>query len=221
MGGDTSSTMIRGLCRVSIHAPAWGATKRDVPKIPVELFQSTPPHGGRRCTSRAIRIPGKVSIHAPAWGATSKNHSFATVTAVSIHAPAWGATSFSCRSVRTNICFNPRPRMGGDVISGEDIIPGAVFQSTPPHGGRPSYSAILDANICFNPRPRMGGDFFVRSFGKINPVSIHAPAWGATTYLSGISANFSVSIHAPAWGATSALKHAEFKAFSWGLARSP
>ena len=33
-------------------------------------------------------------------------------------------------------------------------------------------------------------------------VSIHAPAWGATTISSSVSSARGVSIHAPAWGAT-------------------
>ena len=34
-------------------------------------------------------------------------------------------------------------------------------------------------------------------------VSIHAPAWGATSPLNEYTMTFKVSIHAPAWGATS------------------
>ena len=33
-------------------------------------------------------------------------------------------------------------------------------------------------------------------------VSIHAPAWGATTAAAAVLLRLSVSIHAPAWGAT-------------------
>ncbi len=33
-------------------------------------------------------------------------------------------------------------------------------------------------------------------------VSIHAPAWGATSQECGIDYTIDVSIHAPAWGAT-------------------
>ncbi len=78
-----------------------------------------------------------------------------------------------------------------------------MFQSTPPHGGR---------------------HFTLTCTVSLYPVSIHAPAWGATfdTFdmskptkfqstpphggrLSEIAEHtpWSVSIHAPAWGATS------------------
>jgi len=78
--------------RVSIHAPAWGATPADGDVYPHDA----------------------VSIHAPAWGATSTRASYALPESfnprarvgrdsraagllqptkkVSIHAPAWGAT---------------------------------------------------------------------------------------------------------------------------------
>ena len=56
--------------RVSIHAPAWGATRRP----------------------RCVRPHTGVSIHAPAWGATPSLTAGVTFSPVSIHAPAWGAT---------------------------------------------------------------------------------------------------------------------------------
>ena len=58
-----------------------------------------------------------------------------------------------------------------------------MFQSTPPHGGRLQTAAgAIDST----------------------PVSIHAPAWGATALEDGlVSLSNLVSIHAPAWGATS------------------
>ena len=106
--------------KVSIHAPAWGAT----------------------CTTRSIAISCYVSIHAPAWGATRRLAStcpggirFNPRTRVgcdpwsrkelnrqqvSIHAPAWGATG-----------------------AGLGYIPqDEVFQSTHPRGVRPR--AVLE-----------------------------------------------------------------------------
>ncbi len=77
---------------VSIHAPAWGATR---------------PHlqGDHR---------RRVSIHAPAWGATSDRGCGEERTGVSIHAPAWGATPSPCPGSRQTDCFNPRARVGRD-----------------------------------------------------------------------------------------------------------
>ena len=77
---------------VSIHAPAWGATKQNFSRI----------------------ISLGVSIHAPAWGATKQNFSRIISLGVSIHAPAWGATSASCHFSRFHFYFNPRSRVGSD-----------------------------------------------------------------------------------------------------------
>ena len=57
-----------------------------------DLFQSTPPRGGR-----------------PAM-----NRNDARGACVSIHAPAWGATPESTSTSDSTDCFNPRPRVGGD-----------------------------------------------------------------------------------------------------------
>ena len=55
---------------VSIHAPAWGATR----------------------SWACSHCSGHVSIHAPAWGATPSTSRARATPKVSIHAPAWGAT---------------------------------------------------------------------------------------------------------------------------------
>ncbi len=165
-------------------------------------FQSTPPHGGRheqiadltgikRFNPRP-RMGGDevelfdggiavVSIHAPAWGATGMETRPLHSGKVSIHAPAWGATTaihlgftqYLFQStpphggrpglpirMMPSSCFNPRPRMGGDPPKENHMEPDELFQSTPPHGGRHRSDQCLD---------------------RCRTVSIHAPAWGATT----------------------------------------
>ncbi len=234
---------------VSIHAPAWGAT----------LPQSS------------ILPSHYVSIHAPAWGATLSLLALFERQGVSIHAPAWGATGSTWGLVCIYLCFNPRPRVGGDLFTLVNRSFCFTFQSTPPRGGRhphlslqnphpPSFNprprvggdklsinclslfslfqstpprggrrvserSSLQLEFSFNPRPRVGGDVASgryipshRMFQSTPPrggrlwknvngisgkvVSIHAPAWGATTTKSTIGYSFAVSIHAPAWGAT-------------------
>ena len=56
----------------------------------------------------------------------------------------------------------------------------------------------------FNPRTRVGCDTMTSQFCRhFVRVSIHAPAWGATSLASHADASATaVSIHAPAWGAT-------------------
>jgi len=61
----------------------------------------------------------------------------------------------------------------------------------------------LQNQTYFNPRPRVGGDrAFCGKRGGREDISIHAPAWGATTYHFYSNRLRPISIHAPAWGAT-------------------
>ena len=100
-------------------------------------------------------------------------------------------------------CFNPRTRMGCDSRTFLLASHALVFQSTHPHGVRLGVGGIqLLVFVGFNPRTRMGCDEVARQYLSMHPVSIHAPAWGATTLQTLIRSFFKVSIHAPAWGAT-------------------
>ena len=56
--------------RVSIHAPARGATGVTMNAQSVSMFQFTRPQGARRVTGLEAQIEMGVSIHAPARGAT-------------------------------------------------------------------------------------------------------------------------------------------------------
>ena len=121
--------------------------------------------------------------------------------------------------------FNPRPRTGGDVITDMVPIVPSRFQSTPPHGGRPTIAGS-DRHACasFNPRPRTGGD---PSSGRCSGDGIEfqstpphggrrvlrpttSPCWcfnprprtGGDLTQRSVSLARAVSIHAPARGAT-------------------
>ncbi len=165
-------------------------------------FDPRPRMGGDQDKSLVGR-DGPVSIHAPAWGATPPTWAEIQAKIVSIHAPAWGATPLALVYHYMLPCFDPRPRMGGDADAQEALDALEEFRSTPPHGGRQAQ---------------------IVTFRRFNAVSIHAPAWGATsaanrqpgrigfrstpphggrhlpTRLPDTTAP--VSIHAPAWGAT-------------------
>ena len=79
---------------------------------------------------------------------------------VSIHAPAWGATNCECWSAPRLSSFNPRTRVGCDADAAPKEGDMKKFQSTHPRGVRQAQQA--------------------RQPVEIVPVSIHAPAWGAT-----------------------------------------
>ena len=144
---------------VSIHAPAWGATE----------------------TALAAIKARQVSIHAPAWGATPRALNKTTVRkfqstlprgerrpwsflsyrpqVVSIHAPAWGATY--CRN---------------------GASPDGVFQSTLPRGERPgAYMLPSDVTWFQSTLPRGERHSSASRLFYDARVSIHAPAWGATS----------------------------------------
>ena len=204
VGRDRNKSVTLSCCsKVSIHAPAWGATfserqaeivsKGFNPRARVgrdqstgvfmrlaPMFQSTRPRGARllhqglplqvRYVSihapawgaTPAAIPGrrdiKVSIHAPAWGATTLPADLDTQTFVSIHAPAWGATKTPLQGVASDAFQSTRPR-GARPRASAPSTAGGWFQSTRPRGARPCGQCLP----C-----------------RINKVSIHAPAWGAT-----------------------------------------
>ena len=170
---------------VSIHAPAWGATR-----LP-NLFKGKQP----------------VSIHAPAWGATLRKRcswrrpcSFnprsrvgsdasrsldlprlpgfnprsrvgsddawpkpPTPQAVSIHAPAWGATIDLARDRARQFGFNPRSRVGSDRRAPKPSPGRGSFNPRSRVGSDPPSSSATVPSFCFNPRSRVGSD---ASFGR-------------------------------------------------------
>ena len=80
-----------------------------------------------------------------------------------------------------------------------------MFQSTFPRGERRLEILIAEKNRKFQstlPRGERQGAGVREQRG--DHVSIHAPAWGATTPAPSSEPPKAVSIHAPAWGATSA-----------------
>ena len=169
------------------------------------VFQSTHPRGVRPLLQASPDLRASVSIHAPAWGATQDLEEPLPLSLVSIHAPAWGATCVCAgllsgiirfqsthprgvrlgqiMSIRRSLpSFNPRTRVGCDDSTYAPTPAYRQFQSTHPRGVRPFVS--VRCRVCYE-------------------VSIHAPAWGATSSQFAMPADAPVSIHAPAWGATS------------------
>ena len=164
------------------------------------LFQSTPPRGGRRDQLGIDVLHFSISIHAPAWGATIPRF-----------------------SMRLLLLFQSTPPRGGRPNSSIGHFISFAFQSTPPRGGRPLSGSYCNIPGDFNPRPRVGGDRYLRASIQSQSISIHAPAWGATQLspskgrlvlfqstpprggrpLTSTSRFVCrISIHAPAWGAT-------------------
>ena len=150
----------RVLCsfRVSIHAPAWGATCVIVDEQLFNTGFNPRARMGRDPDTTAVARQGQVSIHAPAWGATSLSpltprtddvfqstrphgaRPFASskiqiCEEVSIHAPAWGATYGPVMLSILPVFQSTRPH-GARLASRPNPVNRYLFQSTRPHGAR-------------------------------------------------------------------------------------
>ena len=204
-GGDRVGLKLMHTLKVSIHAPARGATRRWSAVGVWNLeFQSTPPRGGRLKDLGDSNKELRVSIHAPARGATHAPMK-SIETNMFQSTPPRGGRHTADTAETTAACFNPRPRAGGDMMaptatrSADSFNPRPraggdppkplhrsalpSFQSTPPRGGRPTVGTFGGGRTCFNPRPRAGGDKARKTTRKPKTVSIHAPARGATVLL--------------------------------------
>ena len=143
---------------------------------------------------------------------------------VSIHVPAWGATT-EFLAMRLPTMFQSTFPRGERHTANHGCLFWEMFQSTLPRGERPIPHATMSRPMGFNPRSRVGSDTNYGTVLYLSYVSIHAPAWGATSCSrcgSCLCHSFNprsrvgsdrgdgvmrydcvVSIHAPAWGATS------------------
>ena len=135
MGCDLPENICGYNVRVSIHAPAWGATRHWREESNRQKFQSTHPHGVRLtpCTSGCHEERFQ-STH-PHGVRRAQHAKIKRLTEVSIHAPAWGATAVADWSDQKN-----------------------MFQSTHPHGVRLKNKLAISWEKGFNPRTRMGCD---------------------------------------------------------------
>ena len=171
--------------RISIHAPAKGATP----------------------TRRRRISPQSISIHAPAKGATIAGTASSIVQLISIHAPAKGATFVKRHDIVQSVQFQStlprRERLWSSTVS--SCI--AIFQSTLPRRERPSSGVTPHRPAPFQSTlPRRERRLPERCVQPCRIISIHAPAKGATESLVRVVGRNTISIHAPAKGATSPIR---------------
>ena len=143
-------------CKVSIHAPTWGATStafelpsercfnprahvgRDIAAITKDWLPygfNPRAHVGRDQAASARHEWHDVSIHAPTWGATDGHGNKTCYRIVSIHAPTWGATDRDLSHTKKKQFQSTRPR--GARHDFNDVYGTYfVFQSTRPRGAR-------------------------------------------------------------------------------------
>ena len=108
--------------------------------------------------SRPLRIAVEVSIHAPTWGATDSHPSLAFSGVFQSTHP---------RGVRHCLRFTVM-RLG-------------LFQSTHPRGVRQLFLSRFPSKMVFqSTHPRGVRRYDSNPSYSLQPVSIHAPTWGAT-----------------------------------------
>ena len=98
---------------VSIHASAWEASATPAPRLASAKFQSTPPRGRRR----QMMSKGKVQAEFQST-------------------PPRGRRRARRVGLGSDMGFNPRLRVGGDLIISSGPFSPTQFQSTPPRGRR-------------------------------------------------------------------------------------
>ncbi len=189
--------------KVSIHAPAWGATGFSVLSCP-DCWSFNPrsrmgsdlytisQHQPYRCFNPRSRMGSDF----PNVPATCLLVQFQSTLPHGERRERWRA-----RPV-VDDRFNPRSRMGSDVCPPPQEHRQCSFNPRSRMGSDPNRPGFSSSPGCFNPRSRMGSDCRPRRPRSSARVSIHAPAWGATRSKSWLYSVFKVSIHAPAWGAT-------------------
>ena len=144
--------------RISIHAPARGAT---LTGLLAGINRTNFNPRSREGSDFACEIPsarlGLFQSTLPRGERPLIPYS-EEYSKISIHAPARGATQAAGRLQRIHADFNPRSREGSDEVIKIRLI----------------------VNKDFNPRSREGSDKTAIKVTKFTPISIHAPARGAT-----------------------------------------
>ena len=163
-GSDSKVTGTVKPSRISIHAPAKGATRIHKPKVSRYAFQSTLPQRERLVGFCFAHNPCLFQSTLPQRERQSSDPSLSSQSLISIHAPAKGATLRTSKTPIRTLNFNPRSRKGSDC---------------------PNSSASVLPDY-FNPRSRKGSDCVEHIASPLMfLISIHAPAKGATGACNG------------------------------------
>ncbi len=180
MGCDLYLQQTLQIPQVSIHAPAWGATRASVKNLlgqfsfnprtrmgcdkpfrrllsPVSRFQSTHPHGVRPIEKRDF--VSQIGFNPRTRMGCDMFCNFAKHKPCSFNPRTRMGCDISLSlTASTSISFNPRTRMGCDQGEQLKLFRSTVFQSTHPHGVRLAFNLRSWQSKGFNPRTRMGCD---------------------------------------------------------------
>ena len=126
-----------------------------------------------------------ISIHAPAWGATITLPRLFTAPSLFQSTLPRGERRTTTQSGSRQCYFNPRSRVGSDILCPCPAVGRVISIHAPAWGATRAVCAYPHG--CY--------------------ISIHAPAWGATNNEVGTIEPIKISIHAPAWGATGGINN--------------
>ena len=169
MGSDCLNNRYTQIHVISIHAPAWGATRSSAPSTRTApwnfnprsrmgsdqvhgatsgvntVFQSTLPHGERPPALSTTASSERISIHAPAWGATYISPASLNLTRFQSTLPHGERPAFTAINSRNNKFQSTLPH-GERRRLFDRRFDMNIFQSTLPHGERlqqrTAYSAM-------------------------------------------------------------------------------
>ena len=127
-------TALVAMLKISIHAPAKGATAKSRRDHAVHTISIHAPAKGATRGPRWLRHHTGISIHAPAKGATKSGKVYTNNNGISIHAPVKGAAGNRRTCVHRTRDFNPRSREGSDARPGTQAPEQQISIHTPAKG---------------------------------------------------------------------------------------
>ena len=136
---------------------------------------------GRDKKSAQIHCLCRISIHAPAWGATPRS-SWYLLHSRDFNPRARVGRDFIPVFIAASSCyFNPRARVGRDILRHSRGCTIKDFNPRARVGRDKSRRKCWARSSHFNPRARVGRDNTTAELAAPPTISIHAPAWGATS----------------------------------------
>ena len=157
VGRDIQNIILNDALPISIHAPAWGATKKPIwvrpmpkfqstrprgarpdfenPRLLQFLFQSTRPRGARPRSPLSSKVPAQFQSTRPRGARRADFVPRIKSAMISIHAPAWGATPCDKKQLLKSTISIHAPAWGATGKIELMIFP-PRFQSTRPRGAR-------------------------------------------------------------------------------------
>ena len=172
-------------------------------KLGVMIFQSTLPRRERPIRRLFMIIKYKFQSTLPRRERQKTTGVYFKNGKISIHAPAKGATRGARQLLNGTPYFNPRSREGSDLWISSTSRSSRTFQSTLPRRERRCKQYARGSRLPISIHaPAKGATIKARWNEGYTLISIHAPAKGATSCRVNQNAQLRISIHAPAKGAT-------------------